>query len=155
MLVMTTKLSRGKLIAVLLAAAAAILLIVRLAGGSPADRPQSADVTTNEGRVAYLSDLGYTVRPEPVQTQEVTIPAEFNEVFRRYNELQQSQGFDLAAYAGKRAKRYVYRVEGEPGGLEATLIIYRDTVIAADLSSSEGEGSLRALLPVQSGDSAA
>ena len=79
----------------------------------------------------------------------MSIPTEFNEVFTRYNELQQSQGFDLAPYAGKRAKRYVYRVtEGVEGdNICATLLIYKDTVIGADLSCVEGEGFLRALLP--------
>ena len=157
MLIMTAKLSKGKIALALLAAAAMLILVLRLAaggGGSDSPAPQSglpepSGVTGNEDRVAYLAALGYTVQPEPVQTQEVSIPTEFNEVFTRYNELQQSQGFDLAPYAGKRAKRYVYRVTGgaEGDNICATLLIYKDTVIGADLSCAEGEGFLRALLP--------
>lgn len=158
MLIMTAKLSKGKIALGLLGAAVLLCLLLRLIPGGGetesqtlAGQPEPTGMTSNEARVAYLNALGYVAQPEPLQTQEVTIPAEFNEVFTRYNELQQSQGFDLTPYAGKRAKRYVYRVEGENGmETHATLLIYKDTVIGADLSSTEGEGFLRALLPNQS-----
>lgn len=163
MMIMTAKLSKKKLALCLLAAAALLILVLTAVGGDKDTPPPEAQdsapsltgLTTNEDRVAFLTACGYTAEPEPVQTQEVSIPKEFNEVFTRYNTLQQSQGFDLTAYAGKRAKRYVYQVTKDGETASATLIIYRDTVIAADLSSTEGEGFLRALLPPAGAESAA
>lgn len=155
MLIMTAKLSKGKLALCLLGAALLLFLVLKLVSGGeeaptpPTDGiPEPTGISGNEERLAYLTACGYTAEPEPVQTQEVSIPKEFNEVFTRYNELQRSQGFDLEPYAGKRAKRYVYSVTDAEGcKMRATLVIYQDTVIAADVSSTEGGGFMRALLP--------
>ena len=155
MLIMTAKVSKGKIALCLVAAVVLLILVLKLVSGGEntttveSGQPVPTDISSNEDRIAYLAACGYTAEPEPVQTQEVSIPKEFNEVFTRYNELQQSQGFDLTPYAGKRAKRYVYRITDHPSGSEvlATLVIYQDTVIAADLSCTEGEGFLRALVP--------
>lgn len=160
MLIMTAKLSKGKIALCLVGAAVLLLLVLKMAAGgskevakTTPERPTT--VATNEDRLAYLTSCGYTAEPEPVQTQEVAIPKEFNEVFTRYNDLQRAQGFDLEPYAGKRAKRYVYRLTNCEGEVSATLIVYKDTVIGADLSSTEGEGFLKALLPEVKSASAA
>ena len=143
MLIMTAKLSKGKIFLALAVAAVLLFLVLRLvSGGDDAptvegDTALPTEVSSNEERLTYLKACGYAADPEPIQTQEVSIPKEFNEVFTRYNELQQSQGFDLSDYAGK--------PDGE--GVHATLIVYQDRVIAADLSCTEGEGFMRPLLP--------
>ena len=146
MLIMTTKLSKGKILK--------DLVVAYVAGGEEAPSPAAnqtmpTEVSSNEDRLAYLRACGYNAESEPLRTQEVSIPKEFNEVFTRYNELQQAQGFDLSDYAGKRAKRYVYLVTDHPDGenVHATLIVYQDRVIAADLCCTEGEGFMRPLLP--------
>ena len=36
---------------------------------------------------------------------EITIPQEFNDVYKNYNEIQKSQGFDLSEYKGVLVKR--------------------------------------------------
>ncbi len=156
MLIMTTKLSKGKIALALLAAAVLLILVLRLVSGGDdgttvpdgATQALPTEVTSNEDRLAYLSACGCTAEPEPVQTQEVSIPKEFNEVFTRYNELQKAQGFDLSDYAGKRARRYVYQLVDHPDGTDvhATLIVCQDRVIAADLSCTEGEGFMRPLV---------
>lgn len=56
---------------------------------------------TNDGRVKFLTDLGWQVTTSPVETQQVRIPTEVTEVFERYNTLQISQGYDLNPLAGK------------------------------------------------------
>ncbi len=154
MLIMTTKLSKGKIALALIIAAVLLFVVLRLVSGGDASTPPTngtapENVSSNEDRIAYLAAYGCTATGEPVRTQEVSIPKEFNEVFTRYNELQKSQGFNLEDYAGKRAKRYVYQLVNHPDGdaVMATLIVYQDRVIAADISCTEGEGFLRALLP--------
>ena len=144
MVVMTAKVSRTKLIAVIAILAVIIIAAVfLLRSGDGTDAAVEADVSTNEGRIAYLSAYGWEVDPQPVETQEVLIPEEMNEVFERYNELQRSQGFDLTRFAGKQVKRYVYSVtnyQNATAPVYATLLISRGDVIGGDITSTAGAG---------------
>lgn len=151
MVVLTAKVSKGKLITILLAAVIVIGLIVALCtGGEDADTAESTLVTvkSNDDRVTYLESFGWEVESEPVETQEVRIPEELPEVLVRYNELQKSQGFDLTEYAGKTVKRYVYEVTNYPDTTDsyfATLLICKDTVIGGDVSASAQDGLMQGL----------
>ena len=94
---------------------------------------------TNEARIAFLESYGWQVEPEPVKTQQVTVPADPSEVFLRYNELQISQGYDLLQYSGKELTRYVYRITNYPdesGVYYATLLVKDGQVVGADVASS-------------------
>ena len=115
MMFMTAKVDPKKVFIVLAALAALILGILWLFGGAKED---AAKVATNDDRVAYLKNLGWEVTVTPKETMEVRVPQEGDEVFRRYNELQKSQGFDLSKYAGKTVQRYVYQVNNYPGATE-------------------------------------
>ena len=101
-------------------AIAAIVCLLLLAGGLSG----SNTVTCTEERVAYLEELGWCVDPESESAQTVCIPGEFSDVYTRYNELQQQQGFDLRDYAGKECTLYSYQV---------TNALYDDTLVLADL----------------------
>ena len=146
MVMVTAKLSKQKLllIAVLLIAAVVVLCLCLHGSETPAPQPDAAesvaaDVKTNEGRVAFLQSFGWEVSEEPVQTQEVRVPTEGNEVFQRYNELQLSQGYDLTQYAGKTIRRYVYSVTNYPGGegaYYATVLVYKNEVVGGDVCSA-------------------
>ena len=135
----------------ILAAVCVIVLLVVLLNQSqtPAPQPetpeQSLQAGSNEDRIKYLESFGWQVNETPVQTQEVRIPEEFNEVFTRYNQLQQSQGFDLSAYAGKTAKRYVYAITNYPGGSPdycATVLVCRQQIIGGDVTSKAQGGQM-------------
>ena len=151
MVVLTAKVSKGKLIAILLAAVVVIGLIVALCtGGEDADTAETTNITVenNEDRVAYLESLGWEVDPEPVESQEVRIPDELPEVLVRYNELQKSQGFDLTEYAGKTVERYVYEVTNYPDTTDsyfATILIWKDAVIGGDVSAAAQNGVMQGL----------
>lgn len=147
MVVMTAKVSKTKLIAVvcILAAIICIAIILLRGGGSSGDTAVEADAATNEGRIAYLSAYGWEVDPQPVETQEVLIPGEMNDVFAKYNELQRSQGFDLTRFAGKQVKRYVYTVTNyldASAPVYATLLVSKGDVIGGDITSTAGTGSM-------------
>ena len=110
MVVMTAKVSKKKL---LLAAAAVLLVIVlvfclRDPGGADGAGAQE------DARAAFLTSFGYSVRPEPVQVQQVKIPDAPSEVFDRYNELQKSQGYDLSTLAGKISSAQKAQWQGQP-----------------------------------------
>lgn len=153
MFIFTAKLSKFKLLAIAGAAVLVVLLVVILANrSSAADITQTAaaKLETPESRVEYLAQLGYTVAQDPVKTQEVRIPKEFNEVYEQYNTLQKTQGFDLTKYRGKGVMQYVYQVENYPDGGEepvyATLLLYKGKLIGGDLSRGGADGFLRPLM---------
>jgi len=153
MMIVSAKVSKRKLLLGLLAAVAVIVLLVVLLNKSeepvqPApetDPAQALSAGSNEDRIAYLQSFGWQVQETPTETQEVRIPEEFNDVFTRYNQLQQSQGFDLSRYGGKAVKRYVYTITNYPGGSQdhcATVLVYRNKIIGGDVASRAEGGRM-------------
>ncbi len=157
MVVLTAKLSKSKRIAIiaLIVIAIAVLIVCVRGSNKPNEAAAEGDVRTSqcaktdEERVAYLKSFGWEVDPTPVQTQEVRVPTEPNDVFQRYNDLQKSQGFNLDDYAGKSIHRYVYKVTNYPNAENqtwfATLLVYKDEIIGADVSSSAQNGVMHGL----------
>ena len=100
-------------------------------------------IKTGEDRVEFLEQFGWKVKGEPVESVEVTIPAEFDKVFTGYNEIQRRQGLDLSKYKKKKVMRYTYEVtnyEGADGVVYANLLIYRNRVIGGDICSADTSG---------------
>ena len=158
MVIVSAKVSKRKILAGILAAVCVISLLALLLARSkePAPAPQedpaqSLDGSSPESRKAFLESFGWQVEDAPRETQEVRIPREFNEVFARYNELQQSQGFDLTDYAGKAAKRYVYAVTNHPlgDGHFATVLVYRGKIIGGDITGTGEDGSVHGFVMAQ------
>ncbi len=101
---------------------------------------------TNEDRVSFLSQYGWTVDPTPIAEEHVRIPTEFDRIFIRYNDLQKQQGLDLSRYCRKTVTRYTYKVTNFPdatGDVLANVIVYRGKVIGGDLCSAEQNGFVR------------
>ena len=157
MLIMTAKLPRRKL-AFSVAAAALVCcaaLALNLGGGafqaasaSASGLPSPKGVKSNEDRVAYLEGYGWQVLEEPLATEELLIPEEMDESYDDYLALQTSQGFDLEQYAGKRVKRYTYEITNYPtgeAGVQANLMLYRNTVIGGEVLSPRLDGFLHGL----------
>ena len=148
MVVMTAKVSKAKIIAVVCILAALICAALFLLSDSNNNASPAANVTTNESRIAYLASCGWEVNPQPTETQEVLIPEEMNDVFLKYNELQRSQGFDLSRFAGQKVKRFVYSVTNYSGTTEpvyATLLIADGAVVGGDITLTAGTGQMHAL----------
>lgn len=100
-------------------------------------------IKTNQDRVEFLSQFGWSVNATPVETAEVTIPEEFDKIFTGYNEIQKRQGLDLSRYKKKTVMRYTYEVtnyEGEQGKVYANVIVYRNRVIGGDVCSADVNG---------------
>lgn len=153
MVIFTTKLSKGKLIGIVAAAAALLLLIIFLANrgtGTAMETAAGTKLETPESRVEFLASCGYTVAQEPVKTQEVLIPKEWNEVYEQYAAIQSSQGFELKKYKGKKVMQYIYRVENwpeeSPEPVYATLLVYKDKLIGGEITRGGENGFLKPLL---------
>ncbi|HEX2938203.1 MAG TPA: DUF4830 domain-containing protein [Ruminiclostridium sp.] len=106
------------------------------------------DFSSNSNRVAFLKSLGWKTSAEPIEVVEISIPQTFNAVYNNYNSIQKSQGFDLSAYRGVRAKRWTYSISNYPGvkeGVRANLIVYNGELIGGDVSSVDINGFMQGL----------
>ncbi len=151
MMVMTAKVDRKKIILVLAGAAVLIAALIMLFGGGSEASPTGApSLATNDGRVKFLTELGWEVAASPKESGQVRIPEAGDEVFDRYNALQKSQGYDLSAYAGKTVMRYVYQIKNFPGATDpvyATLLLYKDQVVGGDITDTSAKGVIQGLKP--------
>ena len=148
MMIMTAKVDMKKIMTVLAAVAALIIAILMLFGGDDTAATAAPAVSHNDGRVRFLNDLGWEVTAAPVESSQVKIPEETSDVFRRYNALQQSQGYDLSKFAGKTVMRHVYQVNNFPGATEpvyATLLVHKNQVIGGDITDTAAKGKIQPL----------
>lgn len=149
MMVMTAKVDIKKIIAALAAVVGVIIALVLLLGGGNSSTPTAApSVAGNDGRVEFLKNLGWEVSTSPVESGQVRIPQEQNQIFSRYNELQKSAGYDLSQFAGKTVMRYVYKINNFPSSTDpvyATLLVYKDQVIGGDITNTAANGTMQAL----------
>lgn len=130
----------------------ALVLAVTALGGGPSAAAGSTvspkGIRTNEDRLAYLEAHGWLAAQEPLAVEELLIPKEMGSEYDDYLALQQSQGFDLAKYAGKTVKRYTYQILNYPTGeqgVQASLLMYKNTVVAADVLSPALNGFMHGL----------
>ena len=155
MFILTARVNRKRLAA---AAAALVLLCgtaLAVSGlsaehsvGTAATAAAPKKVKTNEDRIAYLESYGWQVNPEPVAVEELLIPEEFDETYTEYLALQESQGFDLTQYCGKRVKRCTYEITNYPTGetgVQASLLIYKNQVVGGEVLSAQLNGFLHGL----------
>ncbi|MBQ8237064.1 MAG: DUF4830 domain-containing protein [Oscillospiraceae bacterium] len=147
MMVMTAKVNPKKIIALLAVLAAVVIGLVMLLGGADDVQTTAAEaVTDNDARVKFLENFGWDVAASPVESGKVRIPAEASEVFDRYAQLQKSQGYDLAPYAGKTVMRFVYQINNFPNATEpvyATLLISKGQVIGGDVTNTAADGKVQ------------
>ena len=104
-------------------------------------------VKTNDDRIEFISECGVKVEGEPVETVEFRVPENFDRIIAGYNEIQKSQGLDLTRYKNKKATRYTYEASdynGKPAFVN--LVIYKGTVIACDISSTDPNGFVEPLV---------
>ena len=149
MMILTAKVNMKKILIVLGAIAALLIGIIALFGGDDTEAT-SATVSDNDSRVSFLKDFGWDVTTSPLESGQVRIPTETTEVFDRYNQLQQAQGYDLNKYAGKKVMRYVYKVNNYPGSTDpvfATVLVYRNQIIGGDITDTASGGKIQSFKP--------
>lgn len=145
MLICTARLTRKKVVLAVLVMGAAIMALILLLGRENPDTTQSEPLplTTNESRIRYLNELGWEVAPEPVETLQFLLPSRLEGAYLAYNELQDSQGFDLRLCCGKQITRYTYTVTNypdRPEGVQANLYVCEDQAVAGDICCPGADG---------------
>lgn len=90
----------------------------------------------------FLEQFSLEAVSEPTIVRSVTIPAEFNDTYSRYNELQKKIGLDLSRYKGRTADEITYELKNSETKY-AVLLVYEDRVIGAHLTNGEyGQSNL-------------
>ncbi len=100
----------------------------------------------NSARVVeFISGFGWVCLPEPDEIREIIIPAEFNDVYNNYNDIQLSQGYDLTDYKGERVKKWTYTITNYPGFeneeyIKINVLVHNGNVIGGDVCSIKLDG---------------
>ena len=135
------KLLAGGITALCCCAAVAAALILTLGARAVTASAEVKHIRTNDDRLAYLNGLGWEVSLQPIATEELLIPGQFDDSYTDYLKLQEDQGFDLARYCGKRIKRYTYQLTNYPDQeepMQIALLIYKNRVIGGQIQSASG-----------------
>ena len=149
MFVISVKTGKRKIVAVLaavLVVVTAAVVVVKLAHSAPAadsgNKKYSLAASTNEQRIAFFKQFGWEVKAQPVADGEVAIPQKFDDVYVKYNNIQQEQGLDLTPYAGKTCHQWVYEVTNFPEQeiMRGTLLVYNGAVVGGDLCTPALDG---------------
>ncbi len=150
MFICSVKLNKTRVLSVIAALCLSFTLIFLML-------PDAANTTTSgqnelkdeKGMVEYLSNIGHTVAPNALLVEEVTIPAEFDDTYANYNELQKLSGFDLTKYAGKTAMKYTFKVLNDAENAEEkviNLLVFENHVIGGDVSTTQIGGEIKGLI---------
>lgn len=137
MMIWTARLSKKRaILGVLLLGVIIAAVIILVGNAQKAEEVPELQLATNDDRVAYLESMGWEINPEPVETLQFLFPETLEEPYLSYNELQDSQGFDLSRCCGKQVARYTYTVTNYPGksdGIQANLYICEEQPVAGDI----------------------
>ncbi len=145
MIIFTARVPKRQLMAAGAAALCCVFAVLAftltLGGRAVAASAEVKHVKTNDDRLAYLNGLGWQVSPQPIATEELLIPEQFDDSYQGYLQLQSDQGFDLNQYRGKRVKRYTYQLTNYPAQAEPVqiaLLVYKNKVVGGQIQSSSG-----------------
>lgn len=149
MFIKTFKLKKNALLPAVIAAAAAIIAAVILLVG----KGKKADIYTLKSeadRQAFISQMGWDTDKEYTECKVVLIPEEWNDVYKKYNELQKEQGFDLSKYKGKTVEIYTYPVHNykgfeDSGDVFINLYICDGVLVGGDVCCTRLDGFMQGL----------
>ena len=106
------------------------------------------NVTSTEGRIKYLTELGWEADVSTEECKTVLIPKKFEGVMLSYSKLQTEQGYDFASFGGLECRQYTYVVTNYPnsdGTVYATLYVKGGHVIGGDIHSANIDGFMHTL----------
>ena len=109
---------------------------------------QKPDLSTLEGRQAYLETLGWEIDPDSEEHKSVRVPESLDGIIADYNELQLQQDFDLSKHLGEACEQYSYTVTNYPDPEQTVLItvyIQGKELIAGDVHSTALNGFMQGL----------
>ncbi len=95
--------------------------------------------------LSFVSSFGWEISSQPDEIREIIIPSEFDDVYKNYNEIQLSQGYNLEKFCGERVKRWTFTVSNYPGYegkefIKINILVSDGAVIGGDVCSVELNG---------------
>lgn len=114
-----------------------IVTVVFTASGEEKAQKVIQNGSDKTSRIAFLKGLGFDVDLSiDEESKDVAIPFEFSDVYKNYNSLQQSAGYDLTAFAGKNVKQYTLKlsVDGR-NDVYAHLLVDGGNIIGGDITA--------------------
>lgn len=143
MVAVSVKLSKNKALFFLIiaAVAAAVLTVVGASRTGAAGVPVKGNADVEN----YIASFGIIISGA-AREDTVTVPMQFGDIYKEYNELQRSQGFDLSGYKGKVLSRLTYPVKSENGdNVFAEVLLCDGIIVGADVYSTSVTGFMKAL----------
>lgn len=155
MFIITARIPKRRLIgglATLGCCAAALIAALLLTAGDPVSAAAEVPgMRQEDARIGWLNSRGITVEPQPLRTEELLIPEQFDDRYGDYLALQREQGFEPERYAGRRVTRITYRITNDPEGrrdLSAALLLFKGRIVGGQIQSDDGS-ILRPLITAQ------
>lgn len=108
---------------------------------------------TKDDRIAFIEGFGLRVDKDSETEERFSMPSDFDRVLQGYNELQKMQGLDLTKYGGRKVTHYTYKVTNykDEGTVYVNLFVYRNRIIACDVSSGDPSGFVLPLSEIDVG----
>lgn len=105
------------------------------------------DMSTQEGRLRFISELGWQADPGSEQHQGVLIPDALDGIMAEYNAMQLQQGYDLNRHLGERCEQYSYVLTNYPDSATVyiTLYVQGRQLIAGDIHTASINGFMHGI----------
>lgn len=139
---LSLKIGKKTVIALILGILLAIVLITGDIIHRAVSSDQLIDGATPEQRIEFLNGFGWNIGEE-TESIQVVIPSVFNDVYKKYNDIQISEGYDLSLYKGKICTRYTYIVLNYPDVTDqvyANLLVFEGKIIGGDICTYAIDG---------------
>lgn len=125
-----------------------VLLLIFTARSVFGTKEKPLDLSTADGREAYLKSLGWEIDRDSESFRTVLVPRKLEGIMAQYNKIQLRQGYDLNKHLGQSCKQYCYDVKNYPGSqgkVIVSLYIQDGKVIAGDVHSTAVNGFMHGL----------
>ena len=110
------------------------------------DSNHNVDSAQNEC-LDFLKKNGIDVDIPSCEIEKIKIPEEFNDTYKKYNDLQRKSGYDISDYCGKEVKKYTYKVlnYNSDDTVIVNLLVFADKIIGGDIASAAVDGFIKPL----------
>ena len=142
----THALTKKKALAIVLLIGLTLLVLIGLRWYT--SREPRYDLSTLDGRQAFLLDLGWEIDPDSEEFRTVVVPEKLEGIMSQYNRMQLAQGYDLNAHLGESCQQYSYRLLNYPDSdspVFVTLYLQGSQLIAGDIHSNALNGFMHGL----------
>lgn len=143
MKVMTFKMSPKTVFGLILVVTGVVVVLLTFVSNHVSDsKSVSTQVSCSSAAEGekYLNSLGWETGESSEKT--ITVPAQWNDVYMNYNEIQTDQGYDLEPYKGQNVTLYTYEItnyEGYTEGIVADLLVCNGKVIGGDICNTSAD----------------